>query len=119
MAILISRKYPLQYAGRKLNFPVIGDATFNEDGSLEVADEKVKEFIAATEPSFDFKVKGKVTKKDKEDEKVEETRKMLATLELPQLVELAKESGIVPAKMQNWSDDKIRKEILKKMSEPE
>lgn len=120
MANLISRKYTLEYAGQTVGFPVIGKATFNADGSLDVADEKVKEFIEATEPSFDFKLKtAKKDKKDKEVEKKNETEEMLKGLKFEELVTLAKEAKIDAAKMIGWSDSKLRKELLKVLTAQE
>lgn len=117
MANLISRKYSLEYADQTLMFPLIGKATFNADGSLDVPDDKVKEFIALMEPSFDFKLKAaKPDKKDKESAKVKEAKDMLAQLDFKALVDLAKESKIDPGAMQGWSDDKFRKELLKKLT---
>lgn len=53
---LTSLKHPTAYAGQTVNFPVIGNATFEKDGTLEVEDDKVEEFVELTYPSFAFEL---------------------------------------------------------------
>jgi hypothetical protein len=118
MANLISKKHPIAYANQTLTFPIIGEGTFNEDGSLDVDDEKLEEFLHATEPSFDFKVKGAPKKEaDVVDEETQETIDAInATTDLNELIELAKEAELPADKLMEWTDKRIKKELIKKLT---
>jgi len=124
---LISNKYPTEYAEQTVTFPLIGQATFDKNGLLEVDDEQVTEFLELTRPSFDFRkyIKPgdkviKLTKEEKEALKQEEENKavkeQLESLNFEQLVTLAKEAGIDLIKMEGATDGKLRKVLFEKMT---
>ncbi len=144
MAKLVSVKYPTAYAGQTLNFPLIGSATFEKDGSLEVADDKVDEFIELTFDSFTFEnLDTKEEEEENEEEegtsegvpeqkvkvtkatgnkgkaaKEKEKKKMqehLDSLNFKQLIELAKETDIPQESLAAMTDKKLRKELLTRL----
>lgn len=124
---LLSQKYNSAYAGQTIHFPVIGDATFESNGLLEVDDDSVIEFIELTKDSFNFKkyIKPgdktvKLTKEEKEALKLGEehkaTKDQLESLNFEQLVELAKEGEIPLESLAGLSDGQLRKVLFDKMT---
>ena len=127
MSKLISQKHRHAYAKQSVIMPVIGEVQFNEDGSLDVADEKVEDFIAATKESFDFQPEGKSKKKggkkdgedDEETDEVKEWRAQLAKATTKDLLAMAKEADLgTPEKVAAMTDEKLREELLKKLTAP-
>lgn len=121
-----SKVKPLEYAGRTVIFPEIGEATFSDKGTLEVPADKVEAFLRYTKDSFDFYEHVEDDQKDKvKSEKQvlnEEQAKIKAELNLldsKSLIELAKDSGIKPEALMNMTDGKIKKELIKKFLEAE
>ena len=119
-----SKVRPLEYANQTIIFPVIGEQTMSSKGTLDVQEDKVEAFTLATIDSFGFyeKVEGAVQadgrakgKAEKHSEEYNNTKKELESLELKDLVELAKESGLDPADLITMTDGKIRAELLKKL----
>jgi len=113
-----------EYAGRKVIMPLIGTVQFNDDGTLDVEDSLVDEFISATKDSFDFsdgiKAEPKKKKKDEpeedddeDDSGLEELKQQLADATTQELLELVKETDIKPEKAASWTDARLRKELLK------
>lgn len=131
MTVLESRKWKkAEYAGQTINMPILGNVIFETDGTLKVQnDSLVDSFIALTAESFDFKVisgkkiSGKPEEKEealgedqKKSEEVSRVREELDGMDLAQLVELIKETDIAPEVAQNWTDKRLRKELLKKLT---
>lgn len=126
---LFSKKYGQAYATQTVHFPLIGNATFDKNGLLEVDDEQAVKFIQLTEPSFDFKEyvrkgeTGKIKKtkeelaEEKRNEELEKTLKDLEILTFEQLVELAKESEISLESLKGATDTKLRQVIAAKLVE--
>lgn len=134
-SVKFSRK---EYAGQTLNFPLIGSATFDKDGILEVADDKVDEFIELTLTSFAFENLDAVEEETEEEfDESKETDKSLASekpkkvvsktaqkkkelkmqahldsLNFKELIELAKETDIPPESLAAMTDKKLKKELL-------
>lgn len=131
MKVLESKKYDKgQYAEQTVQMPVLGEVTFEKDGTLQVEDESLlEEFIEATLPSFNFQVKGakkKVVKKggdpqEPQDEEGDdmtegEIKAKLDAMSSNELSELVKSTpDIDPVKAVAWSDARIRKELLKRL----
>jgi hypothetical protein len=64
---LVSKIYVKgEYAGSTCIFPTINEATFNQDGTLDVPEDKVEELIKWTKDSFDFIVQGQESQEEKE-----------------------------------------------------
>lgn len=130
MLKLVSKKHPIAYAGQTIHFPVIGNATFNEDGSLDVDDGKVDDFIDLTKPSFDFQPKVGSGRKKKEltpeelaaeiiEKENEGIRETLDASSFEQLIELAKESKIPKESLASMTDKKLRKLLFKELTKKE
>lgn len=116
---------PLEYAGQTIIFPVVGEQTFSDKGTLEVETDKAEALILATKDSFDFYEHvsdGSNKVKSKRQELSEEEAKIKADLDLlddTSLIELAKDSGIEPSALMNMTNGKIKKELIKKFREAE
>ncbi len=121
MATLQSRKYTKgEYKDQTVNMPVVGTVKFNKDGTLDVEDELVDEFIRLTEESFDFatpevKEEEDEAKKLKEAEK-KELAENLEKMDIVALSELLDDAGIKREDAAKWTDKKLRKELLKKLA---
>jgi len=120
-----SKVKPSQYAGRTVIFPEIGEATFSDKGTLEVPVDKVESFINYTKDSFDFYQyveagqEGTVKKSERQKLSEEEAKIKgeLDLLDTKSLIELAKDSGIEPAKLVSMTNGKIKAELVKKFLE--
>ena len=115
-----SKVKPAAYVGQTIIFPVIGEATFTEAGTLQVDEGKLDSFLLATQDSFGFyeKVDSDSNKKSKIQEMSEEEEKIVAELNLldsKALIELAKESGMKPEDLVKMTNGKIKKELTKIM----
>ena len=133
MAILKSRKFTKgEYAGQKINVPVLKYVTFEKDGSLvldDVEEDDVNEFIRLTVDSFDFEVVGDdgdgdtggqdedkketAKKKKEENDKLKEDLEAMDIVALSQLLDDAK---IDRGEASKWTDKKLRKELYKKLA---
>jgi len=123
MIKLKSGKYTKgEYSNQKLNFPVIGYGTFDKEGNLEVEDDDVEEFILLTKESFDFSVVAEDGGKEKTEEelkKEEDNKKLkddLDKMDIKALSELINDAGIDRKKAATWTDQKLRKELYKKLA---
>lgn len=124
MAKLKSLKYTKgQFAGQTLNFPLVGDVAFAQDGSIEVDGDKLEEFLKITKDSFEFGLvdeEGQVIKKTPEtpeEQEEEEDREILALLEQAnsiQLLTMAGELSMDPS-VAALSDAMLRRSIYKVM----
>lgn len=116
-----SKVKPLEYANQTIIFPVIGEVTTSEKGTVEVPSDKVKAFVEATKDAFGFyeHVEGESTKpKSKIQQYSEEYVKTKAELDLlkfEDLVSLAKDSGLEPSDLLTMTNGKIKAELLKKL----
>jgi hypothetical protein len=124
---LVSTKVKTDNANRTVQFPVIGVATFDKDGFLEVDDKVAAEFIEATVPSFDFVEVGKKVEPRKSTKDPELTEAQLAELQdfssLLSVIEdeaglrnliAGTEDKILIAKSIDWDMDEIKKQLLKR-----
>lgn len=121
MSKLISQKYRNAYAQQRVIMPVIGEVEFNEDGSLDVEDDKVEALVESTKESFDFQIEGDKSKKDKKEDTAEvaEWREHLAKATSEELLAMAKEADLgKPEKVAAMTDEKLRAELLKKITAP-
>jgi hypothetical protein len=118
-----SKVKPLDYANQTIIFPVIGEATLSNKGTLDVAVEQVELLIEATRDAFGFyehvegkKESGKAKSNTQQyNEEYAKTKAELDSLELVDLVALAKDSGFDAAALMNMTDGKIKSELLKKL----
>jgi hypothetical protein len=109
----------LQYAGQAIEFPVIGKASFTADGTLEVDEDKVEDFIAATLSSFGFYEKGESAPLVAEEEEEDEIMKMLKDLSTKELINLARESDLSAQQIAKMSEQELRDELFEKMKSQE
>ena len=110
----------LAYAGQTVQFPVIGEVTFSQDGTVDVDEDKVEAFVAKTFDSFGFYEKGASKPdalKQNQNEQYAELKEQLDALETEDLLLLAKESGLPPDNIAQMTDGRIRKVLLEKMIE--
>lgn len=120
---LVSKKYnKKEYAKQGIVLPVVGQVTFNDDGTVTVPEDQAEELIAYTESSFNFVIKGD-EKGEKElqdlkaaEEEDEEMKAQLAGMELKELLELVKETDIPLDRAAGYTDAKLRAELLKRLS---
>lgn len=125
MSKLISKKYGTSYAGQTVILPIIGESTFEEDGTIDIKEELVPSLISATKESFDFAIYGseesKGKSKSKQQEEIEETidPETLALIDglekasKTELLELAKETTLDLAQVAKMSSAKLKKELIK------
>lgn len=96
MPKLISQNIPAKdNANRTIYFPIIGEATFNEKGELEVQDDKTAlDLIHATFESFNF-VDIMAPKKELEpaDEELAEYKELLNLATETEILELIRDCG--------------------------
>lgn len=117
-----SKVKPLDYANQTIIFPIIGEATLSDKGTLDVASDQAEAFIESTKDSFGFYEHVEGNKSDKQKSNIQQyneeyakTKADLESLELVDLVALAKDSGLEAAELMNMTDGKIRAELLKKL----
>lgn len=130
MGKLISKKHGAAYAKQSIILPEVGEVMFDENGAVEVADDKLEAVIAATVDSFDFRKDGESESvsddedaKGKKDDKPEFTEaeiaewtQMIKGADTKTLLEMASELKLgKPAKIAAYTDDKLRAELLKKI----
>lgn len=114
---LISQKYSKkEYAGQSVTFPVIGNATFDKDGNLDVEEDQIEEFILATQESFDFEVSGVVKEKTEDEKALDEYKELLDIADEKELLTLVRETGDEKLifKAAAMSNEKIKKELVKR-----
>lgn len=128
MAKLISQKQGKRYAGQTIVFPLVGELKFSEDGTLEVPDDNAEALIEHTVDSFDFIKEGveKDAKEGAENEggpegadadAVKEWTDLINKASSEELLKMASELQLgKPEKIAAFTDEKLRKEILKKVT---
>lgn len=105
--LLYSNIHKLSYANQSVYMPVLGLVTFGADGSLNVPDEQVDEFILATKDTFDFSKKNEEGKAPREKSRVQELEDELKKLDFKELVQLAQNAEVKFSP--NISDRKLRR----------
>lgn len=115
-----SKVKPLAYASQSIIFPIVGEATFSERGTLEVPEDQSQALIDATVDSFGFYelvADGDTTKSKSKTQVISEEegkiRAELDKLDSASLIQLAKDSGIEQGKLLTMTDGKIKKELIK------
>jgi hypothetical protein len=118
---LVSNRYPDgEYAGQEITLPFVGTVKFDDDGSVEVPEDKADAVIEATLDSFDFHIPGVERDLEEDDAKlvaikqeIAEFEKELKETDLAGLIEAAKEvEGFDISKAGSMTDGKLRKVIL-------
>lgn len=108
-----------EYAGRTIHLPVVGEVTFEKDGTLEVKDEDTAlALIEATKESFDFEIVGKPKELSPEEKDLKEYRELLDMVSETDLLKLVselddKDHKAFKTKAASMSNDKIKKELVK------
>lgn len=117
MSKLISKIIkPSENANRTIILPLIGEVQFDDNGELEVEDDKVESVIALTTESFDFKVVGAPEPPKSEDDKeIEEYKELLEMVSETELLELVRDCGdpVLKEKAAAMSNEKIKKALIK------
>lgn len=116
---LISAKYGKKYANQELILPEIGQVKFNEQGQIEVDDEKGDAVIDQTKDSL---IMIKVEQlQNSTQAQISALQEELEQLKTPQLLELIKEANldIPPAKLAAMSNKKLIELLIKSYREIE
>lgn len=114
-----------EYANQTVMFPIIGTVRFDNEGNLDVDDDKVDQFITATNDPFAF---APLDKKDNKKITAElalvepedmELRTLLDASGIKELAEMAMEVKINLQDIANMTDAKLRIVLYNKIKELE